>query len=644
MSTRIIVPLLLLLAGGAFAQLDFNFEKELLYEKRLEERVNKALATFLAPTDFILIADVKLTESETDQRPGSLKLRESTSELRSLDLKLPGVLDLPLPGFEQQREEDGRANVKGAGGEPQALERIILTLFLDKDVPDTKTEVIQAIAIKTAQLDLNRGDELNMRIIDFGGGEVEASSVAQQTPTPVTEKTQGRSAALDEMLAGDRTLLYLLGGLVLLVLVLFVLLLLKGRKTEYSYMPHYPQPTPMLQAYPQPMYQEPRPAPINQNKQSSESSETAGKPSTAQTSDKQVPRYDFDFERRKQDVINMMFSRPEAVCAVAEDVLREDGGLRSLAALIRVFGVDTAKSLFQALDAAVVNRIFSYYVTVEGWNDDEPAVALARFSDLLRNHRLQNVLDEAAVGPFGFVRKMSDEQISYLVKGEGVPVLALFLAHLSPQRSAKVLAQMDERMASAVVAEIGNLKYVDVDVINAVGRRLAEKSMTMPRFDFYPGAGIDTLVQILDNLEPSYERSLLASLSEQDSRVALDLKKAYFTFEDLTLVSKEPLKEVIKQIPRSVLATSLVGVKEELLRKILGVLPERRAEMLKFEIDKLSTTAAKDVVKAQKMIVAKIRDMIKNGEFDLSKAMRGEEKPEGAETSSGDSGEASSGS
>jgi flagellar motor switch protein FliG len=326
----------------------------------------------------------------------------------------------------------------------------------------------------------------------------------------------------------------------------------------------------------------------------------------------------------KQEIINQIFSRPDLLASIISDWVIEENGLRQAAALIKIFGLDTAMNLMADVGSSEKSKILAFYNTVDNWDIQEELVSLNRLKTGLVARKYEQHLssDGSDSSHFSFIKKLSDYQLFYLIKDEDARVIALLMTYLPAERSAKLIAQLSPKQKSQVAVEIGNINYINADILQAVTKRLAEKSLMIPKFELYPGSGINSLVSILDHLESKDETFVINTIKEFDPTLAQKIKKAYFVFEDLFGLTKEALKTIIKDVPKTALATSLVGGDENFIAKILSILPERKAEMLKFDIEKSKNAPQSEILKAKKEIVVKIREMIRTGEIDLEKALK----------------------
>lgn len=580
-----------------------DFQKELDYEKLLEDKLKNELTEILGPKKFIVIVDIEKRNTEVkEDLPGE---KEGMSDL--------GV---PLPGMLSKETQETPIIALPDDSTPAETEfnpnnyKKSISLYIESEISPEVLDIIKRRATQIAQLNVSQGDNVIAKITPLA----EALTVAQSGELPQT-LTPGAPTSVSQPLLSKDLLIIIGAGVVLLIFILLLtLLLLKGRSSKAQarndlYGAQERQPVQIQQRIEPQIIREIQPVHV---------AAAAPQPSTAEQT--QILSKDL----LKQDVINQCFSRPDLLATIISNWVIEENGLRQAASLIKIFGIDTAMNLFADVASQERAKILAFYNTVDNWDIQEEINALSKLkANLVAKKYEQNILSEGTeASHFSFIKKLSDYQLFYLIKDEDSRVIALLLTYLPADRAAKLVGQLSPKQKSEIAVEIGNINYINSDILNAVTKRLAEKSLMIPKFDLYPGSGINSLVSILDHLDSKDESFVLNTIKEFDPNLAKKIKKAYFVFDDLLGLSKEALKIIIKDVSKNALATSLVGVDENFIAKVLSILPERKAEMLKFDMDKQKNAPQAEIIKAQKEIVIKIREMIRNGELDIEKATK----------------------
>lgn len=587
-----------------------NYEVEYELEEAIQQKIDAALGKFLKDAEFYVIVDLKFTAKE---KPPS-DTRSYGKDLSDLSVDLPGVTpfidDAPRDGGEGEREGEEKRRI------PQLSDfKKEVSLYLNDKIPESKVAMAQKTVERAAQIDTLKGDRIIVRQIDFSQkikeGEIGITEPDKQKEEKDEAKEDTRREEELVKTSGDendKLVLYAIGALFVLFLFLLIIMLFRAKSKHITHdqVIGAPQPTVPAKKVEQPVAEA----------QKTEPTERQG----VKVDSEKVAVTTMGKELIKQEIINVGFGKPQFMASVIDDWIKEENGLRDSAYLVKSFGLETITTLFSELDSKAKSKIYSYYSTVEAWKPEEEIAVLNKLKGALEAKKFQlAVTGEEDEAHFSFIKKMSDYQLFYLVKDEELPVIALLATYLPPERAAKLVAQLPEARKKRLAVEIGNINQVSSSIINAITKKLADKSLMIPKFEFYPGSGISALVSILDNLDEANEKMILNSVREFDADLAGKLKKAYFIFDDLMTLGPTALRSIIKEIPKAHLAAALVKANEQLTSKILALLPERKREMLNFDIEKSKNISAAEVEGAQKFIVTKVREMIKSGELDLDK-------------------------
>jgi flagellar motor switch protein FliG len=626
---KLLPSVLLLLLCGSIALAQSAEEREWELEKLIEARIKKSLSTLLRPDEFYIYVDLRPLSSGKKESPRTSKDSFLTEDgtLEGMDKNLPGLPRVPSgdePSIDMYSLPMGTTRDESSFREPteETYTRDV-TLILNNEIDSEKINLITGLVSKTAQIDRGRGDKIAIKLVDYKLEPTakELSALPTEVPSPeqLAAPTSGLPATTDEektkgFLHKNKPLVMGLAGLLLLFFILFLILLLKRRG------PTLKDAQIMRDAQ---QFAPPVPPMISPS-----TTQTPAIPVAAAATESQKSKRDEEAAKQltkellKQDVINSAYGRPEAVAQILRTWINEENGLRNAAAVIRSMGLETASSLMKAVSSDIRNKVFSYYGNASEWKLEEELLALEKFSNGLMAQKIQSMTQPEAGEDeyFAFLKKMNDYQIYFMVKDEEPPVIALLLAHIPPDRASKLLAQFEEKKRIRLAVELGNLNSVDTNILNAITKRLAEKSLHIPKLNFTPGMGVNSLVACIDQLDLVAEKRILEAVKEKDTELSEKIRKTYFFFDDLANLTQDALKAILREIPKNTLTASLVGVDERIMNAIVKLLPERKAEMVAFEMQKLKGLPASERVSAQKEFVRVVREMIKKGELDLEKA------------------------
>jgi flagellar motor switch protein FliG len=224
------------------------------------------------------------------------------------------------------------------------------------------------------------------------------------------------------------------------------------------------------------------------------------------------------------------------------------------------------------------------------------------------------------VRPFEAVRKTDPDHLYNFIQNEHPQTIALILAYLDSNKASDVIRKLDHEKQAEVAKRIARMDRTSPEVLREVERVLEKKLSTLTSEDFTTAGGIDTIVEILNLVDRTTERTILENLEEEDPDLAEEIKKKMFVFEDIVLLSDKDIQRVLRDVDSTELAKALKGVNSEVQDKIYRNMSKRSASVLKEDMDFMGPVRLKDVEEAQQKIVGIIRRLEDNGEIIVARA------------------------
>lgn len=228
------------------------------------------------------------------------------------------------------------------------------------------------------------------------------------------------------------------------------------------------------------------------------------------------------------------------------------------------------------------------------------------------------------VRPFDFIRRTDPSHLLNFIQGEHPQTIALILAYLDPQKAAAILAELPHNIQADVARRIAEMKRTSPDVLREVERVLERKLSTLASEDFTQAGGIDTIVEILNNVDRGTEKIIIEALEEEDPELAEEIKKRMFVFEDIVLLDDRSIQKVLREVDTQELAKALKGVDAEVQEKIFRNMSKRAASLLREDMDFMGPIRLRDVEESQQKIVNIIRKLEDAGDIVVARA--GEEE------------------
>ncbi|MCD6218008.1 flagellar motor switch protein FliG [bacterium] len=231
-------------------------------------------------------------------------------------------------------------------------------------------------------------------------------------------------------------------------------------------------------------------------------------------------------------------------------------------------------------------------------------------------HKLSTFLQ---VTPFDFIRRTDSSNLANFLRNEHPQTIALVLAYLRPAQSSMVISQLTPKIQTDVTRRIALMDRTSPEVIREVEHVLEKNLSSVMSQEMTQAGGVESVVQILSNVDRSTEKSILENIEKEDADLAAEIKNKMFVFEDIVTLDDRSIQQVLREIDTKELSLALKGVAEEVQSKILGNLSKRAAEMLKEDMEFMGPVRLKDVEAGQQRIVKVIRSLEDAGEIIIAR-------------------------
>ncbi len=233
------------------------------------------------------------------------------------------------------------------------------------------------------------------------------------------------------------------------------------------------------------------------------------------------------------------------------------------------------------------------------------------------------ILEKVAVNiqnvPFSSLRKTDPKHLFNFIRDEHPQTIALILTYLHPEQSSMILAALPPELQAEVARRVAIIDRISPEVIKEVEGVLEKKmSMIIPHHEQHAG-GIKTLVNILNRVDRSTEKTILEELETNDPELADEIRKLLFVFEDIIKLHDVAIQRVLREVDQKDLAKAMRGSNEEVAARIYKNMSKRAGEMLREEIQFMGPVRLRDVEEAQQRIVQIIRRLDEAGEIIVAR-------------------------
>ncbi len=223
------------------------------------------------------------------------------------------------------------------------------------------------------------------------------------------------------------------------------------------------------------------------------------------------------------------------------------------------------------------------------------------------------------VKPFEFARKTEASQLVNFIQNEHPQTIALILSYLKPSQSAEILGALSPELQAETARRIALMDRASPEVINQIEREFEKKLSTIVSEDYASIGGVDSIVEIINQVDRSTEKNIMESLEVEDPDLAETIKKRMFVFEDITSLDNKSIQRVLRDVDNHQLAVALKTAGDNVKEVIMSNVSKRLASMILEDLEYMGPKRIKEVEEAQQQIVNIIRKLEDAGEIVISR-------------------------
>jgi flagellar motor switch protein FliG len=220
--------------------------------------------------------------------------------------------------------------------------------------------------------------------------------------------------------------------------------------------------------------------------------------------------------------------------------------------------------------------------------------------------------------PFSDLSYIPVEKLINIIQGEHPQTIALILSYLSYEKAAEVLKSFPEELKIDVALRLVQIGQVDVDIVNELDKviknELSKIGGATRKCD-----GVETLANILNQVDGITEESVLNHIENEDSELADMVRQKMFVFEDLLQLENRHFRDILQNVDNQLLIKALKTTSDEMKDKVFSNLSERASEMLKEDMEVMGPVKLSEVEDAQQEIIKIAKRLESEGRIVLAK-------------------------
>jgi flagellar motor switch protein FliG len=223
------------------------------------------------------------------------------------------------------------------------------------------------------------------------------------------------------------------------------------------------------------------------------------------------------------------------------------------------------------------------------------------------------------VRPFDFARKADPQQLLNFIQDEHPQTIALILSYLDPEQAGGILSELPPDMQGDIAKRIATMEATSPEIISQVEDVLERNIASSLTESYTQTGGIQAVVEVLNGVDRSTEKTILDALEEKDPELAEEIKKRMFVFEDIVILDDRAIQRVIREVENDDLRLALKVASDEVKDVVFKNMSQRMSETFKEEMEFMGPVRLRDVEEAQTRIVAVIRRLEDVGEIVIAR-------------------------
>ncbi|AKG04577.1 MULTISPECIES: flagellar motor switch protein FliG [Salimicrobium] len=232
---------------------------------------------------------------------------------------------------------------------------------------------------------------------------------------------------------------------------------------------------------------------------------------------------------------------------------------------------------------------------------------------------LSRLTSSLQVKPFDFARKAEPAQVLNFIQNEHPQTIALVLSYLDASQAGQILSELPQEVQADIARRIATMDSTSPEVIYEVEQILENKLSATLTNNYTETGGIEAVVEVLNGVDRSSEKTILDALEARDPELAEEIKKRMFVFEDIVTLDNRGIQRVIREVNGEDLQLSLKVASDEVQEVVFENMSERMVENFREEMEIMGPVRLRDVEEAQTRVVGTIRQLEEIGEIVIAR-------------------------
>ncbi len=264
-------------------------------------------------------------------------------------------------------------------------------------------------------------------------------------------------------------------------------------------------------------------------------------------------------------------------------------------------------SLMRAVPTASLDAVYAEFI-----EKTREAVAVPRggvrylrrlATRALGEARTQEIFVDAPQTSMERLAGADHSALALVLENEHPQLVAAVISQLDTEKAARVMQELPEASRTAVLERLGRLNEVPAGLLEEVAQAL---SAELPQGGAEASMSVDGVARsaaLVRRLGRETGELLLSQLSQDDSTLAAQIRKAMYSLEDLKGLDARSLRAVLEAVPAERLTLALKTASDGLKEQIFRSMSKRAADRIREDMEMMGGVRLADVEAAQQEIV-----------------------------------------
>jgi flagellar motor switch protein FliG len=193
--------------------------------------------------------------------------------------------------------------------------------------------------------------------------------------------------------------------------------------------------------------------------------------------------------------------------------------------------------------------------------------------------------------------------IASVMENEHPQLVAAILSQLDNEKAARVLENLPEASRAQVLERLGTMTEIPSALLEEVASALSAELPTAQADTVRTVDGVARSAALVRRMGRETGEALLGVLEEGNQELATEIRRAMYTFEDLSVLDARALRSLLEAVPVEKLTMAMKTASESLRNHIFTSMSKRAAERIKEDMEVMGGVRLADVEAAQREIV-----------------------------------------